>query len=133
MSHEEPAMREAFDKARASLDDFLHKAKAPPANTTGYAVKVGISDGRNIEYFWINQFAEKADGYSGQVNNKPRLVRNVKYGQNYVFSKAQIVDWVYFDLAQRRMQGNFTACALLTKEAPAEREAMKKRFGLECG
>jgi hypothetical protein len=42
------------------------------------------------------------------------------------------VDWTYIDKAQRQMVGNFTLCALLTKEPPQEAEAMKKRFKVDC-
>ena len=30
------------------------------------------------------------------------------------------------------MMGNFTACALLTKEPPARAESFKRQYGLSC-
>jgi uncharacterized protein YegJ (DUF2314 family) len=95
-------------------------------------VKVGIREGKNTEYFWVNELATAGDDFTGKINNEPRMVKSVKLGQAYKFSKSQIVDWTYLDRPNRKMAGNFTACALLSKEPPAEAEAMKKRYGLSC-
>jgi uncharacterized protein YegJ (DUF2314 family) len=133
MADEDPAMRGAFEKARASLDEFLKKAKAPSADTNNYALKVGIKDAQgNTEYFWIGDFVEKDGRFTGVINNEPRVVKTVRSGQSYSFPRSHIVDWTYIDTKERRMYGNFTACALMTKEPPAEAEALKKRFGLQC-
>jgi uncharacterized protein YegJ (DUF2314 family) len=132
MADEEPAMRRAFEKAKATLEDFLQKAKSPPTGTVGYSVKVGVRDGRNVEYFWVGEFVQNASGFTGTINNHPRLVKNVHFGQRYTFRREHIVDWTYIDRNERRMVGNFTVCALLTKEPPEEAEAEKRRYGLRC-
>ena len=132
MEDEEPAMRRAFETARASLDGFLEKAKNPPADAAGFALKVGVREGKNTEYFWVNELHEKDGQFTGKINNEPRMVKTVRMGQHYAFPRAHIVDWMYIDRAQRRMVGNFTMCALLTKDPPVEAAAAKKRFGLTC-
>jgi uncharacterized protein YegJ (DUF2314 family) len=132
MASEEPAMREAFRKARATLDDFLSSATRPAQGTTGYALKVAISEGRATEYFWVNSFFARDDRFIGILNNEPRMVKKHKLGDRIEFSREQIADWVYIDGAKGRMVGNFTACALLTKEPPAEAEEFRRRYGLQC-
>lgn len=37
-----------------------------------------------------------------------------------------------FDTSTNRMHGNFTACALLTKEPPEQRKDFMKQYGLRC-
>lgn len=132
MQDEDPHMQKAFTKARATLDGFLALARKPPADTAHFSVKVGIREGKNTEYFWLGPFREEAGGFSGTIDNTPRMVKRVKEGQTWRFSKSEIVDWTYVDRAQKRMHGNFTMCALLTKEPPAEAEAARKRYGLRC-
>ena len=132
MNDDEPAMREAFQKARDSLDEFLSKAKSPAPGTTGYSLKVGIRDGEKVEYFWIGDFLETATGFTGTISNHPRMVKRVSFGQRYSFEREHIVDWTYVDRNEKRMVGNFTVCALLTKEPAAQAEATKKRYGLRC-
>ncbi|ROZ61469.1 YegJ family protein [Ramlibacter sp. WS9] len=133
MSDNDPAMRQAFARARATFDEFLSKAKEPAPGTLHYAVKVGIREGEDTEYFWVGDFTQDSSGmFSGRIDNEPRLVKKVKAGQRYTFPKGHIVDWTYVDRNQRRMVGNFTMCALLTKEPQAEAAAARQKFGLRC-
>ena len=56
----------------------------------------------------------------------------VKPGQIVKFSRSQIADWKYLDEKTGRTFGNFTACALLSKQPPAQAEEIKRRDGLDC-
>lgn len=132
MGSEEPAMRQAFEKARATLDDFLVKSQKPAPGTSSYALKVAVREGPDTEYIWVNQFTWSGSAFSGRLNNEPRIIKGIKPGQLYKFDRAQIVDWTYLDAGTPRTFGNFTACALLSKESPAEAEQFKRRIGLEC-
>ena len=132
MAREEPAMQRAFEKARATLDTFLKEASAPREGTSGYALKVAVSDGRNTEYFWVNRFSSNGSSFVGHLGNEPRMVKKYKFDERFQFDREQIVDWTYIDTKSRRMVGNFTACALLTKEPPAQADEFKKRYGLLC-
>ena len=85
MGDEEPAMRRAFESARASLDDFLSKAKSPAVGTSSHTLKVGVREGKNVEYFWVGDFLQTDSGFVGTINNKPRMVKSVAFGQRYTF------------------------------------------------
>jgi uncharacterized protein YegJ (DUF2314 family) len=132
MADAEPAMRAAFDKAYATLDNFIAKARQASSGASTFAIKVGVRDGRDTEYMWLNELSFADDRLRGRINNQPRIVGTVEYGQTYDFSKEQVVDWMYRDEASGRMMGNFTACALLTKEPAARAEAFKRQYGLAC-
>ena len=111
---------------------FLALAASPRAGTLGYALKVAISDGRNTEYFWVNRFSNSGSTFNGNLGNQPRLVKLYKFDERIQFDRSQIVDWTYLDAKNKRMMGNFTACALLSKESPADAEVFKQRYGLQC-
>lgn len=132
MSSEEPAMRRAFARAARTLPDFLKDAANPAVGTSNYSLKVAISDGTRTEYFWVGDFVHEGDTFHGTLNNEPRLVKKHKLGDRITFRRAQIADWAYMDRIHGRMVGNFTACALLTKEPPEQAAAFKKRYGLSC-
>jgi uncharacterized protein YegJ (DUF2314 family) len=132
MPREEPAMRKAFDRASATLSDFLTKAAKPETGTTDYAIKVAISDKNGTEYFWVANFRKEGARFSGILANEPRIVLKHKAGERITFSRSQIVDWTYFDDVAQRTHGNFTACALLSKEPPDQAAALKKEHGLVC-
>lgn len=126
----DPAMAKAMSKARQTLPDFLDVAAAPKPGTEGFAVKVAIREGDNAEYFWVTPFTDKDSEFSGAINNTPREVHSVKLGQTITFNRSEIVDWMYLDGG--KMQGNYTACALLKSASKQEAEEFKKRFGLDC-
>jgi uncharacterized protein YegJ (DUF2314 family) len=132
MRDEDPDMQRAFAKAREGLDQFLQTAKSPAPDLASFSVKVGIGDNKNTEYFWIGDFSEKDGQFTGKIKNIPRIVKSVALGQQYSFTRSQIVDWTYIDKSQRKMIGNYTMCALLKKEPSSEAEATRKKFKLDC-
>jgi uncharacterized protein YegJ (DUF2314 family) len=131
MSDEDPAMQKAMERARAGLEDFLRKAGAPPPHTDQYSVKVRVSEGDNQEYLWVSNLKAQGDLWSGRIDNLP-MIRSVKKGQSYSFAKTEIVDWTYIDKSKKKVVGNFTTCALLTKEPPGVAESIQKQYGLDC-
>lgn len=129
---DDPAMARAFDKARASLDQFLILLRDAPPYMRSPAVKVGVSEGERVEYFWISNVVQNGETFSGLINNQPRTVKSVRIGQNYEFSRSQIVDWTFADTRSNQMIGNYTACALLTREPPDQAAAFRRQYGLDC-
>jgi uncharacterized protein YegJ (DUF2314 family) len=103
------ALQRAAEQARATLDEFLVKAKQPPAGTKAYALKVGIREDRGTEYFWIDEFTWSDGVFTGRINDEPRLVKGVAAGQMHRFKRSDIVDWMYIDEKSGRTVGNFTA------------------------
>lgn len=131
VSDEDPAMQKAMARARAGLDGFLKKAGSPPSDTGHYSVKVRVSEGESLEYLWIAELKGEGDLWSGRIENVP-VVRSLKKGQAYSFAKTEIVDWTYVDKGKKKVVGNFTTCALLTKESPEMAQKIQKQYGLEC-
>ncbi|NOU08566.1 MAG: DUF2314 domain-containing protein [Nitrospira sp.] len=130
-SDEDPAMQKAMERARAGLEDFLRKAGSPPPNTDQYSVKVRVSEGDQQEYLWLSNLKVQGELWSGRIDNLP-MIRSVKKGQSYAFAKTEIIDWTYIDKSKKKVVGNFTTCALLTKEPPDVAESIQKQYGLEC-
>jgi uncharacterized protein YegJ (DUF2314 family) len=128
---DDPHMARAMRHARSTLDEFFEIYSNKNGNQTSFAVKVGITDRDQIEYFWISDFYEEGKNkYKGVINDEPRLIRNVRHGQYYGFDRNEIVDWVYME--GEKMKGNFTACALLRQEPEEQREQFMRQYGLEC-
>lgn len=132
VAKEDTAMLAAFSKAKAGLDDFLEKAKNPEANTSNYFVKVGIQGGSDVEYFWIGDFENQGSVFKGVISNQARLIEGIDAGDEYEFNKEEIVDWMYVDMNKKRMFGNYSLCAILSKESPSNAIAVMKKYGLRC-
>lgn len=132
LQSEETALRQAAERAQATLDSFLTKAKQQPAGTSAYALKIALQEGRDIEHFWVEEFTWSDGSFTGRINNEPRLLKSIKPGQIVKFSRSQVADWKYLDEKTGRTSGNFAACALLRRQAPAQAEEIKRRDGLDC-
>lgn len=128
----DPIMAIAYKKARETLPEFLALMRAPRPTVKGFAVKVPIpyGTGTDAEFFWISPIEERDGELIGRINNEPRLAKSVKIGQIIAFDGSQIIDWLYYE--NGKMVGNFTACALIKREPPAQQQAFMRQYGLTC-
>lgn len=130
----DPAILDSIKKAQATLDKFLPIATKNDPNNQAVSMKVAIRDGKKVEHIWVMPFASLGKNhFNGKINEKPEVVRNVKEGQQWIFSRDDVVDWMYYDTAGAKMHGNYSTCAKLTKGPKADRDEMKRMYGLECG
>src|SRR5688572_14735149 len=113
VNERDPEMIAAIKKARASLDEFLKVAAAPPPGTSEFKLKVMVKDGSDTEHFWVSSFQITASGFQGTLANEPRVVRTVQFGQLIRFTRAEISDWGY--VRNGRQVGSFTVCALFPR------------------
>ncbi len=128
--NEDKAMSQAIAKAQASLDDFFQLWKKPPSGTSGFKLKVRVVDGELREHFWVKPFRVTANGFEGVLANEPRLVKNVRGGQQIPFTRSDISDWGY--VRDGKQVGSFTVCAMF-KHAPKEQvEYYKQHYGFDC-
>ncbi len=126
---DDTTMTAAVRSARDTLPGFLALAKRPGPKMEGFAVKIAILAHDGPEYFWIYPFAHLDERFIGQINNTPRSVVNLKKGDTVTFTESAIMDWLYMDAG--KMMGNYSARAVLKSVLPQDREAFKRRFGLD--
>lgn len=116
--NEDPEMAAAIAKARAGLPAFWQSFARTGSGEEGFAIKVAIKDGADVEHFWLVDVARDGDKLSGTINNEPGIVSNVENGARYEFTEADISDWLF----QRngKMVGNETMRPLLKRMPKAE-------------
>jgi uncharacterized protein YegJ (DUF2314 family) len=129
-SRDDPDMNAAMDAARATLPEFLTLVRGPRRDIKAFAIKVRITDGTHVEYFWVTPFAEASGRFSGTIDNEPDTVKTVKSGDQITFTRDDIVDWTYLD--GRGMRGNYTLCASFKRRPRPEAEALIEKYGMDC-
>lgn len=122
-------MSAAVQSARDSLPGFLALARRPGPNMERFAVKIALLGDGGPDYFWISPFAHVGERFIGQVNNATSTLAGLKKGCSITFGRHDIVDWMYMDAGM--MKGNYSARAILKAALPRDRDAFKRRFGLE--
>jgi uncharacterized protein YegJ (DUF2314 family) len=117
---DDPQMKAAIEKARATLPEFVRALKAPRPSQTGFSIKTPISDGKITEHMWLNPVTFDGTKYHGTVNNQPDKVKGVRLGSKRSIEPQQVTDWMY--LEEKRLVGGFTIRVVRNKLAPKERE-----------
>lgn len=107
--YDEQEMADAISKAKSTVDTFIQTLKS--GDGEGFAVKAPISDGKNVEHFWVTNVAYKDGKFTGKIDNEPGMVSNVKVGQEWTIAKEDISDWMF--IRNDKMHGNYTMRPLL--------------------
>jgi uncharacterized protein YegJ (DUF2314 family) len=118
---DDAAMKAAFVKAKSQTDDFIKIMQS--GTVSGCSVKVGITDNKQTEFFWLDDLTYTNGVFSGTIDNDPELVKNVKIGQKYDVKKEDIVDWLY--MKDGKMYGNYTVRVLLPKLSKEDADKMR--------
>jgi uncharacterized protein YegJ (DUF2314 family) len=130
---DDPLMRAAYSRALASLPEFLRMLDQAPPHLDVMAIKLGIpAPGGQSEFFWISSVRREGSGFKGVIGNRPNFATHVSMGDEIRFTQQQIVDWTYRDKRTGQMHGNFTGCAILSRETPAEQKRFRDAIGLRC-
>lgn len=113
----DPEMVAAIAEARQTLPEFWQAFDKRERGESDFAMKVKITDGDKVEYFWLIDLERSGGKTMGTINNDPNKVTNVKLGARIEIPEADISDWLYF--RDGKMVGNRTLKPLF-KQMPAE-------------
>lgn len=108
-AEDDPEMLAAIAGAQKTLPMFWDK-KASALNPDDYTIKVKITDGENVEHFWL--FGPQLDGdfVTGVLDNDPGIVKTVKLGEKIRAPLSDVSDWMYTE--GDKMYGNYTGRVL---------------------
>jgi uncharacterized protein YegJ (DUF2314 family) len=118
-------MARAIAQARLSFQSFVDRLHDPQPGDENFGVKAGIAtnDGAGgVEHIWLTDVVVDADGFEGSIANEPRAVP-LQLGDRWRGRMDQLSDWTYFH--NGRMQGNFTARAMLPRLPKAQQLQMR--------
>ncbi|MBW2181958.1 MAG: DUF2314 domain-containing protein [Deltaproteobacteria bacterium] len=125
--YDEKEMNQAIETAQLTFDKFLERFRNPQPGDEDFNVKVKIEDKNGVEHFWLSDLRLGSEPYIGIIGNDPGIVRNVKFGQQYSFQRADIRDWMF--MSNGKMQGNYTLRVILKSMPEEESEEIKKNIG----
>lgn len=118
-------MARAIAQARQTFQSFVDRLQHPEPGDENFGVKAGIptDDGHGgVEHIWLTDVVVDADGFEGEIANEPRSLP-FALGDRWRGRLDQLSDWTYF--SNGRMQGNFTARAMLPRLPKAQQAQMR--------
>jgi uncharacterized protein YegJ (DUF2314 family) len=123
-------MNAAIAQAQASLAEFLSVWRTQPPGASEFRLKVRIRQGADVEHFWVAPFRPTQNGFEGILANEPRVVKNVKNGQQIAFRREDITDWGY--VRDGKQIGSFTVCVMLKTAPKDQADYYRKNYGFDC-
>ncbi len=125
--YDQAEMKAAVEQARASLPEFLARARNPQPGDEAFNVKVKLTDSGGTEHLWINDLKLDQEPYTGKITMDAEVLRNVRTGMTCKFTLDEVSDWMY--MANGKMQGNFTLRVLMKSMPKEEADALKAKIG----
>jgi uncharacterized protein YegJ (DUF2314 family) len=122
IKEDDAEMNAAIAKARETLPRFW-EASDHPGQNTAFCLKVKITEGKEVEHFWMEKVEKKDGKIFGDIGNDPEFVHNVKLGDHIEIPEADISDWLY--MHDGKMVGNYTI-RVLFKHMSADEVAKYK-------
>jgi uncharacterized protein YegJ (DUF2314 family) len=118
-------MARAIAQARQTFHSFVDRLQDPQPGDENFGLKAGIptGDGDGVEHIWLTDVVVDDTGFEGAIANEPRALP-FAMGERWRGRLDQLSDWTYF--SHGRMQGNFTARAMMPRLPKAQREQMQR-------
>jgi uncharacterized protein YegJ (DUF2314 family) len=127
VSKDDVEMNQAMADARAHLPHFWQVMAEAKSGEEDFSIKVRITDGTNVEYFWCTDLKIEKGAVTAEVGNDPELVKTVEAGQRIPVKESDIVDWLY--MKNDKMIGNYTSRPLMKSMTKDELEYLKGTLG----
>lgn len=123
---EEPGMKAAIDKARATVTDFASAFQNPRPTYCCFSFKYPFAENDQTEHMWIS-LREVRDGrLLGIVNNTPVRISQPVLGQTVDLDAKEITDWMYFD--RDVLRGGYSIRFLYSRMSPEEQAQFHTEF-----
>jgi uncharacterized protein YegJ (DUF2314 family) len=123
-------MNSAMATGKRTLDEFLKLRSSPPPGAEKFELKVRFSEGDDVEYMWVSPFRNIGNRFEGVLNNQPRALNSVRYGEQVKFDRDQIVDWGYFH--NNKTYGHFSTCLLFDRFNDERYRQLRAERGFVC-
>ena len=115
----DPEMLAAINKARAEFGHFLAALTHPVDGQQSFLVKVGFTEGDQVEHIWLADLDLSGAKPRGVIANEPELKR-LDFKQSVEFDPRYISDWMYID--HGKLVGGYTTRLLRQRMSPEERK-----------
>lgn len=119
--YDQTEMDKAIARAQSEVDAFIVVFQSGEADS--FSVKAPITQGDDIEHFWITDISYEGGYFTGKIGNDPGVVTNVTFGQEWKVKKNEISDWMY--TRGPMIHGGYTIDPLLSTMSADEAAALK--------
>jgi len=115
-------MRRAVREARKSVGVFIAALQNPAKGQHDFEVKKPFVENGEVEHIWLAEVEFRGHRFHGLVDNHPKKITGLKFGDRVSVNPNEISDWVFVD--NGKLMGGYTI-RVLAQGLPSE---SRKRF-----
>lgn len=121
-------VNDAMATARRTMEQFLERLEHPPRSQSYIGLKARFEQGEHVEYLWLDHVTHENESFSGEIENEPSDISNVRLRQRVSVTLDRVADWVAVD--DGRMVGGYTLRVLRARMTPKERASFDEELGI---
>jgi uncharacterized protein YegJ (DUF2314 family) len=113
-------MRRAVREARRTVRVFIAAIKNPSKGQHDFEVKKPFMKDGEVEHIWLADVEFKGNRFHGFVDNHPKRIKGLKYGDRVSVNPDEISDWAFVE--NGKLMGGYTIRVLAENLSPEERK-----------
>jgi uncharacterized protein YegJ (DUF2314 family) len=125
------AMHRAVIEARKAVGKCIIALKHPAPGQQEFEVKKPFIQGNQVEHIWLSDVRFVGNRFQGQVDNRPRKIRELKLGQLVSVNPNEISDWLYVD--NGKLVGGYTVRVHYNELSPQQKREFDREADFKIG
>jgi uncharacterized protein YegJ (DUF2314 family) len=116
-------MHRAVKEARKTVGAFIAALKSPAKGQHDFEVKKPFVKDGEVEHLWLSEVKFSGNRFHGLVDNHPRKIKGLKFGDRVSVNPDEISDWAFVD--HGKLVGGYTIRALSLSLSPERRKSFE--------
>jgi uncharacterized protein YegJ (DUF2314 family) len=120
IEHKDEQMRKAVREARRTVGIFIAALKNPAKGQHDFEVKKPCLKDGEVEHLWLSNVEFSGNRFHGIVDNHPKAIKGLKFGDRVSVNPSEISDWAFVD--NGKLVGGYTIRVLSQNLSPKRRK-----------
>ena len=125
------AMHLAVREARKTIKTFIAALKHPGPGQQDFELKKRFVEGDQVEHIWLSDVKIVGNHFEGQIDNHPRKIQGLKFGQVVPVKRNEIPDWLYIE--NGTLVGGYTVRAHYNELTPQQKQEFDREADFKIG
>ena len=124
-------MQRAVAEGQKTVGKFIAALKQPGEGQQDFAIKKPFIQNGLVEHIWLSDVQFVGNRFLGRVDNEPRKIRGLKFGEVVSVDPHEISDWLYID--HGKLVGGYTVRAQYNELSAKEKQEFDRAADFEIG
>jgi uncharacterized protein YegJ (DUF2314 family) len=128
IEHKDEQMHKAVREARRTVGTFIAALKNPAKGQHDFEVKKPCVKDGEVEHLWLSNVEFSGNRFHGVVDNHPKTIKGLKFGDRVSVNPNEISDWAFVD--NGKLVGGYTIRVLAKNLSPKRRKEFENETNI---